>query len=77
MASSLAILHPHAFYVGCKIWRYTGNCIGQSGLIFMTHGLTADKICDDIRQVSLCSASFGIWHLTDYIWQFFKNRSFE
>ena len=18
------ILHPHAFYVGCKIWRYTG-----------------------------------------------------
>ena len=18
------VLHPHAFYVGCKIWRYTG-----------------------------------------------------
>ena len=23
-----------------------------------------------------CNASFGIGHLTDYIWQHFKNRSF-
>ena len=39
-------------------------------------GLSADEICDYIRQVGLCKASSGIWHLTDYIWQCFKNRSF-
>ena len=28
MASELAIYYtPHAFYVGCKIWRYTGVSI--------------------------------------------------
>ena len=39
------------------------------------HGLFADKICEYIRQVSLHNASFGIWHLTDYIGQRFKNRA--
>ena len=28
-----------------------------------------------LRPVSLHSALFGIWHLMDYMWQCFKNRS--
>ena len=46
-------------------------------LIFTTRGLSADEICDYVRRVSLHNTPFGIWHLTDYIWQRFKNRSWK
>ena len=55
--------------------RQAGNCVGQANFIFTTHDLSAFEICDYIKRVSLHNASFGIWHLTDYIWQHFKNRS--
>ena len=52
-----------------------GTLYDKLALICMTHGLSADEISLYIRQVSLHNASFGIWHLTEYIWQCFKNRS--
>ena len=57
--------------------RQAGNCVGQAGFIFTTQRLSTDAISVYISQVSIYSASFGIWHLMDYIWQHFKNRSFS
>ena len=56
-----------------------GNCVGQVGFIFTTHGLSADKICEYIiygmSADKICDyILFGIWYLMDYIWQCFKNR---
>ena len=38
------------------------------------HGLSADKMCDYVKELGLRNASFGISHLIDYFWQPFKNR---